>query len=123
MKHNELVDKCLFFLGLNKIFAWQNNTGAAKIGNAFVQFGKKGSSDIIGILPDGRFLGVEIKIGKDTQKSEQIIFQDRIERNGGIYILVRDDINILIRHHAIIPFITCDVNDALRRMRLPPVAE
>lgn len=121
MKHSELVNNCLFFLSLNRIFAWQNNTGAAKIGNAFVQFGKKGSSDIIGILPDGRFLGVEIKIGKDTQKPEQIIFQDRIERNGGIYILVRS-IDDLIRHHAIVPFITCDVDDALRRMRLPPVA-
>lgn len=121
MKHSKLISNVLFFLSLNKIFAWQNNTGATKIGDAFVQFGKRGSSDIIGILPDGRFLGVEVKIGKDKQKPEQIIFQERIERNGGVYILIYD-IHDLIRHDAIVPFITCDVDDALRRMGLPSVA-
>lgn len=122
MKHSKLISNALFFLSLNHIFSWQNNTGAAKIGDAFVQFGKRGSSDIIGILPDGRFLGVEVKIGKDKQKPEQVIFQERIERNGGVYILIYD-IQDLIRHDAIVPFITCDIDDAIRRMGLPPVAE
>ena len=37
--------------------AWNNPNGAVRIApNRWVHFGKKGSSDIIGLLPGGRFL-------------------------------------------------------------------
>lgn len=54
-----------------------------------MRFGFKGSADILGILPDGRFLAVECKREKGGVLSkEQIEFRDRIKENKGVYILV-----------------------------------
>ena len=53
-----------------------------------MRFGHKGSSDIIGILPDGRFLAVECKREKGGVLSpEQKEFRDKITQNNGVYIL------------------------------------
>jgi hypothetical protein len=43
------------------IFHWRNNTGVTRIGRRFIRFGYPGSSDWLGICPDGRFLAVECK--------------------------------------------------------------
>ena len=49
-KENVVLSQCLSFLKANKIYCWRNNVGCAKIGNRFISFGLKGSSDILGIL-------------------------------------------------------------------------
>lgn len=49
--------------------------------------GRKGSSDMKVVL-DGRFIAVEIKFGKDTQKADQKKYQADVERNGGIYLII-----------------------------------
>ena len=77
----------LNFLGIN---AWRNNTGAVKTKTGFVRYGKVGSSDIIGILPDGRFLAVECKrpSGEKVTTLQQE-FIDMINHNGGVGLIVR----------------------------------
>lgn len=47
------------------VFAWRNNTGAAKLKGFWVKFGAVGSADIIGCVETraklGRFFGLEVK--------------------------------------------------------------
>lgn len=66
------------------IFCWRNNSGAFKIGDRFIRTGKVGSSDIIGILPDGRFLAIEVKAHYGKVSPEQQTFIDTINANGGL---------------------------------------
>lgn len=52
-----------------------------------IRFGLVGSSDILGVMPGGRFLGVEVKVGSNTQSDEQTRFQAAVEAAGGLYVL------------------------------------
>jgi len=72
------------------VFAWRNNTRTVWLDGRPVYFGYPGSADIIGLLPDGRFLAVETKrpVG-GKQSPKQIRFQEKIEASGGVYLLVR----------------------------------
>jgi len=72
------------------IFHWRNNTGAVKMGaKRWVRYGYPGSSDWIGICPDGRFLAVECKAPKTGRLTEpQRNFLDCINRHGGVAIVV-----------------------------------
>lgn len=49
----------------------------------------KGSSDIIGIAPDGRFLAVEVKTDKGRERPEQVVFREAVSRAGGIAYVAR----------------------------------
>jgi hypothetical protein len=80
------VDQVLSAYG---IFHWRNNVGVTRIGKRFVRFGYPGSSDWLGICPDGRFLAVECKRprgGRLTAKQRN--FLDCINRYGGVGIVV-----------------------------------
>jgi hypothetical protein len=48
-----------------------------------------GLPDIIIILK-GRFIGVEVKTGKDRQSDIQKATQEKIEKAGGVYLIVKD---------------------------------
>lgn len=69
---------------------WRNMVGAARIQQPngktnFVQFGKVGMSDIMGVIPPGgRFLAIEVKRpgGKPTQAQEE--FLSMVKAAGGI---------------------------------------
>ena len=80
------------------VFAWNNPRGGAwtqkggKSGEnydakgSFLRYGgPKGASDIIGILPGGRFLAIETKRTHGGKASEeQIRFIDEVNRRGGL---------------------------------------
>lgn len=111
----------LQYLALKGVWAWNNPSGGAfiphegkkaseqvayaaaqsgafhveqsrgKRSGHFVKFGKEGSPDVIGVLPGGKFLGVETKASKDDSTSKrrqelQDAFGAEILRRGGIYI-------------------------------------
>lgn len=46
--------------------------------------GEKGISDIIGCLPDGRFLAVEVKCPGKKPSPDQLDFLKRIWQSGGV---------------------------------------
>ena len=80
-----VLSECLFYLQISGIYCWRNNTGGTKTKTGFIRFGKVGSSDILGILPDGRFLAVECKRERGGKVSEQQkVFLDMIEKNHGV---------------------------------------
>lgn len=84
---NEVKNACLRWLKDRGIFAWRNNTGMAWIGNHPIRFGLPGSGDILGLLPDGKFLSIECKSKTGKQSDVQKRFQENIEQNNGVYVL------------------------------------
>lgn len=64
---------------------WRNNTGVLKDNRGRpVKFGLcVGSSDLIGICPDGRFLAVEVKAAKGKATDAQDRFISAVRRMGG----------------------------------------
>ena len=49
---------------------------------------RKGIPDIIGII-DGRFIGIEVKIGKDRQSADQKEIEKEIVDVGGVYFIAK----------------------------------
>lgn len=86
---NALTSSVIDWLRWKGIMAWRNNNGAvydAKIGEYRrpAKGALKGVPDIIGILPDGTFLGVEIKTGKDKLSPEQNDFLNQAIIRGAV---------------------------------------
>ena len=85
-------------LALQGYCAWKNESGVwFEADGRPHAYGKKGSGDIICILPiiiGGRKIGIhaefEAKTGTGRQNKNQKIHQEfAVERNGGVYILFR----------------------------------
>ena len=64
---------------------WRQDTGAYKAPDGrLIRYGLcKGSSDVIGLCPDGRFLAVEVKTATGRVRPEQVAFIDAVRRAGG----------------------------------------
>ena len=61
---------------------------------------RKGVPDIIGII-DGRFFGIEVKIGADRQSADQKEIEREINDAGGVYFVAKsydDYINKIAKH-------------------------
>jgi hypothetical protein len=71
---------CLRYLEKRGILAWNNPSGAVRIApDRWLHFGKKGSADILGLLPGGRFLAVECKAAHGRLSPEQRQFLEDIK--------------------------------------------
>jgi hypothetical protein len=92
-KEGDIVNACLCLLKLRGAFAWRTNQGATKVGGRFIRFSHvKGISDIIGVLPNGQFLAVEVKRPGQGKKSkpraDQAGFLAEIEAKRGLAVCV-----------------------------------
>ena len=80
-----ILNDCLIALSGAGCLAWRNNTGVLpdRRGKP-VRFGLcVGSSDIIGIAPDGVFFAVECKTAKGRATDKQHNFISAVVRQGG----------------------------------------
>lgn len=108
---NAVTKACMDYLTLIGAFVWRNNSRTVmmpgkggKMRPMF--FGKVGSPDIIGILPGGRFIGVECKkplgpkggTGGSVQSAEQVEFEKECKARHGLYVLARSSHDV---HEAI----------------------
>jgi hypothetical protein len=85
-----VVKVCLDYLKLRGAYVWRNNTGALRDKkNRPVFFGRVGSSDIIGLLPGGRFIAVECKAPGGHPGEHQIEFLNQVEKMGGLAVIAR----------------------------------
>jgi hypothetical protein len=91
INHETLVNQMLIELSKRDALVWKNATGVARAlkNDQIIRYGLNGSPDIIGMTPSGIFLGVECKVGRDTQRPEQINFERAVIKRGGIYVLAR----------------------------------
>lgn len=80
-----IVNECLIALSQAGCMAFRNDTGALKADNGrLIRYGLcKGSADIIGIAPDGRFLAVECKTPKGRTTPDQDRFLSAVRSRGG----------------------------------------
>jgi len=89
---NALTDAVITYIKLKGGIAYRiNNMGVydAKLGKFRTSGTKKGIPDIIGIHK-GRFIGVEIKIGKDRQSDDQKLREQEIIKAGGYYYIAKE---------------------------------
>lgn len=88
---NVLTAQAIGYLTLCGCFVWRNNTGSYKPDEKrFLRFGKKGSGDIIGMTRDGRFLSVEVKVGRDRVSKTQLEFMDEVIERGGLALVIHN---------------------------------
>lgn len=88
-RHKKFKNAMIMALSELGCFVWNNETGSIEGKDRYVAYGFKGSSDIIGVLPNGRFIGVEIKTGGGTQRKEQKAFQVAITKRMGAYYVAQ----------------------------------
>lgn len=93
VRESAVVEACLQLLKFRGCFAWRQNQGAMAAvykGKArLIRFaGVTGISDIIGMTPNGQFLSIECKVGRNTPTKEQTEFMERVRRAGGVALLV-----------------------------------
>lgn len=85
----------LTFLREIGIFAWQNKSIGVfdRKRNQFLMpkttFAIRGTSDILGILPDGRFLAIEVKNKQGKLSQAQLEFIRVIQANHGVAFVSR----------------------------------
>jgi len=86
-----ILADCLRYLEIRGIYHWRNNTGAVQVRpGQFMRFGKKGSSDILGVLPGGRLLCIECKAPDGGRLSpEQKQFIADVQKLGAMALVVR----------------------------------
>lgn len=88
-----LMRACLDWIALHPGIvpkAWRNNSGLAILrGGGALQLAPIGAPDIVGILADGRFLGVECKLPGEEPSAEQAEFLGLIQQSGGVALVVR----------------------------------
>jgi hypothetical protein len=88
---NAVLKACLAWLWANKVFHWRQNSGAYKSeAGTWVRYGFTGCPDIIAVAKGtGQFVGIECKAGKNDLSEHQKRFRDRLEAEGGLYIVAR----------------------------------
>ena len=84
------------YLTARRIFHWRQNQGATvvpAVGGAKRRFFRMtsvdGVSDILGILPDGRFLSIEVKAGRNGPTEAQAEFLRLVNAAGGLGFVAR----------------------------------
>ena len=89
LSENEIQNSILEFLRFKKITAWRNNSGgvydpSGKRFRSKSKWDRNGVSDILGILPDGKFLAIEVKKNEQARtRPSQREFLDDINNQGG----------------------------------------
>lgn len=94
MKETQIQNTILEYLKWKKIYCWRNNNTPIydPVGKRFRRMPKgsiKGVSDILGILLDGRFFAIEVKVKGKYPSKEQKEFMKSINKNGGVAFVAR----------------------------------
>jgi len=105
-KETKLQRRIMLALSSAGCIVFRNETAGAYVGKVIHKAGQqvtlagatylpvglcKGSSDIIGIAPDGRFLAVEVKTDTGRATKEQHAFIRVVNHAGGIAGIVRSE--------------------------------
>ena len=96
----QLVNYLIHRLNAAGNYVWRNNSGIARMvykGKERIwRAGVRGSSDIIGIAYNGRFIAIECKIGKNKVTPAQEQFLRTIDDLGGYALVARSEKDIAI---------------------------
>jgi len=83
--HQELIREILLKIGnYPDVVLWTNQVGRAKQGRFTVSYGLcRGSADLIGIGPGGKFISAEIKTGEGVLSAVQRAWLQLVRKYGG----------------------------------------
>jgi hypothetical protein len=80
---------CSYLKWVNGIGNRINVTGR-QIGGKWIKSATLvGTADISAILPNGKTIYLEVKVGNDRPRKEQLLMQERIRAIGGVYEFVK----------------------------------
>lgn len=100
-KEREIQKQILEYLNLIGWSAWRFNSGATKTpGGGFVRFNTaRGCSDVIGIIPGGWFLAIEVKRPGNKPTPLQQAWLDEVREAGGLALVAVsvDDLRTQLR--------------------------
>lgn len=85
MTESEIVTECLSYLKGTGVLHWRNNNVPIK-GRAFR--GLLGVPDVIVVLNDGRFCGLEMKKPGAMLSEDQKKFRDNCEKRNAVYLVI-----------------------------------
>ena len=92
----EILAGILGFLSVKGVFAFRNNSGGySPRPGQFLRFGMKGAADIIGVLPGGLFLAIEVKRDGEDLTRHQKEWGARVTSAGGLYVVARSVEDVL----------------------------
>ena len=101
-KPERAVQKAILaWLAANGCLVAVTDAGAAHKAGAYFGDGiPAGWPDITGLLPDGRFIGIEVKASGGRQSPAQKYMEQEILRRRGIYVLARriEDVEEGVKH-------------------------
>lgn len=105
MTETQIQKSILDWLAWNGIFAWRNQRIPTPIRRGRQIVGLRRADPATVGMPDilccykGRLIGLEVKTDKGKQEEAQKEWQDKLERAGGLYYIVRsvDDVEKLFK--------------------------
>jgi hypothetical protein len=75
----------LTYLKYNRILAYRINSGMIKTeAGGMVKLAPRGFADIVGVLPGGRALFIEVKTGKNKTTIYQDYFLEEVKKQGAL---------------------------------------
>lgn len=94
MREKDLEMLVLDYLNKRGIFAFKIQTvgiwdADKKVYRNLSKFCLRGTSDILGVMPNGRFLAIEMKGPKGRATQEQLAFISKVKRQGGVAFIAR----------------------------------
>ena len=92
LRESDVQRVVLAYLHAKGLFVWrQNNTGLfdPRIGRYRPSTGLLGVADILGVLPDGKFLAIECKSTTGKPSEPQVTFLANVNARGGRAFIVR----------------------------------
>lgn len=89
-KESDILRAILKWLEYKRIMAWRNNTTGIYDPSKGVfrnNSSRRGVPDIIGVLPNGQFLGIEVKSKSGTVSSHQELFiREALDNNALVFV-------------------------------------
>jgi len=89
MKETDIQKSILLYLDAHDITAWRNNSGSVRVKGGYMHLSPTGTPDIVGYLPDGRFLGIEVKRPGEDRTPAQVAFAINAEACGALCFVAR----------------------------------
>ena len=100
-KEIDLQREILAYLKLRGVLCWRNQAGVVFKGRV-IRMAPEGSPDIVGCMPDGRFLGVEVKLPGNKLRDKQAEFLAKLKDSNAVAFVahsVKEVENNLRRNH------------------------
>lgn len=85
----ETVGAVLAYLAHAQIPAWRTNSGTLYVAGRLVRLAPAGTADVLGCLPGGRLLAVEVKRKGGRLRPAQALWLDRMRAQGALAFVAR----------------------------------